>query len=92
MNGRAIKFWDLLTKISVGGIFALGAFIWGHHEHLSDHETRIALIENSRFTGVNGLGMKASITEDLRGELDEINDELKTISERLARIEAKAGG
>jgi hypothetical protein len=85
------KFWDWLTKIAVVATVAIASFIWGHEARLDDHTVRLALIEQTRFTGADGSKLKDSITDDLRHELDGIKTELKTISERLATLEAKSG-
>ena len=86
------RFWDWLTKISTVGVVAIASFLWGHHTRLDDHTVRLALIEQTRFTGVDGSNLKESITHDLRLELDGINAELKTISNRLSTLEERVRG
>jgi hypothetical protein len=83
------RFWDWLTKLSTVGVVAIASFLWGHESRLDGHAIRLALIEQTRFTGADGSNLKESITHDLREELDGIKAELKTISERLATLEAK---
>jgi len=72
------RFWDWLMKLSAVAVVAISSFIWGHESRLDDHSTRLALIEQSS-TGVHP-------------KLEKIQSELQTISERLARLEARGGG
>lgn len=80
-------FWDVVGKCAIALTCALSA---GYVAH----ESRLAVIESTRFTAKDGSSLERRLTnafppEWLKNDLADIKLQLKEIEKRLTRIEVK---
>ena len=94
MQQEDVKLWrviDIALKFAVPLMFACLGFV---AKSLIDHETRISVIENNRFTPADAQQLETRLKHEMpppwfKEKVDEMSKDIKAMREAIAELRAK---
>ena len=94
------RVWDVITKLSVAGVLAVGTWLTALNGRVADNDGRLEFIEKTRFTREDARVMATELTQNpptwlrqaiqrIEASTTKIEAKVEVIDSRLHEVEGK---